>query len=147
VLIYRLLQYTLNHVLVEELGPEGSDRIFQKAGWLSGSEFAKNLLDLEAPFDQFIVQLQKQLKDLKIGILRMERYNEADGSFILTIGEDLDCSGLPPTNEVVCNYDEGFLKGIMDVYTHKNYEVKEIDCWASGDRVCRFQGTVIKDES
>jgi predicted hydrocarbon binding protein len=59
---------------------------------------------------------------------------------VLTVGQDLDCSGLPVTNETVCNYDEGFIAGILEAYTGKKYEVREVDCWANGDRVCRFNG-------
>jgi hypothetical protein len=43
------------------------------------------------------------------------------------------------TDEVVCTYDEGFIAGILECYTGKPFNVKEIDCWASGGRTCRFQ--------
>ena len=56
--------------------------------------------------------------------------------------EDLDCSSLPITGETVCNYDEGFLAGILKVYTKKEYVVTEVDCWATGSRVCRFEASV-----
>ena len=59
-------------------------------------------------------------------------------SFTLTVSEDLDCSGLPIYGETVCNYDEGFIAGIFYVYTGKEFNVKEIDCWSTGDRTCRF---------
>ncbi|MDR1184579.1 MAG: 4-vinyl reductase, partial [Coriobacteriales bacterium] len=65
------------------------------------------------------------------------------GNLVLTVGQDLDCSGLPMTNETVCFYDEGFIAGILETYTGKKYDVREIDCWANGDRVCRFQGTAL----
>ena len=71
----------------------------------------------------------------------MENFDEA-GNMVLTVGEDLDCSGIPITDETVCYYDEGFIAGILEVYTGKKYHVREIDCWANGDRVCRFRGTV-----
>ena len=64
--------------------------------------------------------------------------------FTLTVEEDLDCSGLPLTDEVVCQYDEGFIAGIMETYTGQPFHVKEIDCWASGDRVCRFDVKMVK---
>ena len=70
----------------------------------------------------------------------MEATNMETGEMVLTVGEDLDCSGLPVTNENLCIYDEGFLAGILEVYTGKKYKVEEVDCWASGDRVCRFKG-------
>lgn len=58
--------------------------------------------------------------------------------FVLTVAEDLDCSGLPFVDQAVCTYDEGFITGILKVYTGKEFTVKEIDCWGTGDRVCRF---------
>ncbi len=136
--VYRLLEYCMNHVLAEEFGVERANELFRKAGHLAGSEFAKNALDLSLGFDAFVAQLQETLKVLKIGILRIESVDEVDGVIVLTVAQDLDCSGLPPTNEVVCNYDEGFLAGVLESYTKKSYVVREIDCWASGDRVCRF---------
>jgi predicted hydrocarbon binding protein len=81
---------------------------------------------------------------MKIGILRMEMFDPKTGDLVLTVGQDLDCSGLPVTNETVCNYDEGFIAGILEVYTGTKYEVREVDCWANGDRVCRFNGTAQK---
>lgn len=139
VMIYRLLEYTMNHVLTEEFGQEKADELFRKAGFLAGTEFAKNNLDLSLEFDAFAAELQKILRELKIGILRIEETEKNGKKIILTVAQDLDCSGLPPTNEVVCNYDEGFLAGVLEIYTKKKYQVREIDCWASGDRVCRFR--------
>jgi uncharacterized protein len=75
---------------------------------------------------------------LSIGILRVENADTENMHFTLTVAEDLDCSGLPFTDEVVCQYDEGFISGIMEGYTGKPFVSKEIDCWASGERVCRF---------
>ena len=139
VVVYRLLEYTMNHILTEEFGTERANELFRKSGFLAGQEFAKNLLDLTLPLEQFVAQLQKILRDLKIGILRIEEIQDNADQIILTVAQDLDCSGLPPTNEVVCNYDEGFLAGVLETYTKKQYLVREIDCWASGARVCRFR--------
>ena len=142
VMVYRMLQYTLNSVLVSEHGQKFSDDVFRKSGELAGREFAKNVLNLNLGMDAFIAQLQQTLLSLKIGILRMEDFDQETGSFTLTVGEDLDCSGLPITDEVVCVYDEGFVAGIMEEFSGKKYHVREVDCWASGDRVCRFKGSV-----
>lgn len=144
VLVYRLLEYTMNHVLTEEFGAEKADDIFRKAGFLAGSEFAKNVLNLSQDFDMFIADLQKVLKDLKIGILRIEELLNAGENIVLTIAQDLDCSGLSLSHEVVCKYDEGFLAGILEMYTKNSYLVREIDCWSNGSRVCRF--SCLKEE-
>lgn len=139
VLVYRLMQFTILDVLAKDLGAEKAHHYIREAGRLAGKEFAKNVLDLKVDLDKFIANLQKALMDLKIGILRIESVDENVEEIIMAVGEDLDCSGLPLTNENVCYYDEGFISGILEVYTGKIYTVREIDCWASGDRVCRFK--------
>ncbi|MEA4993060.1 MAG: V4R domain-containing protein [Oscillibacter sp.] len=141
VLVYRLMQYTMLDVLSRDCGGERANGYFRKAGYLAGMEFAKHMLDLTVEFNGFVADLQKTLKELKIGILRMESYVEDTGEIVLTVAEDLDCSGIPVTNETVCYYDEGFIEGILEAYTGVKYTVREIDCWANGDRVCRFRGT------
>jgi predicted hydrocarbon binding protein len=143
VLVYRLMQYTMLDVLTKAYGNETANQHFRDAGFLAGSEFARNVLDLSVDFETFVANLQKKLQELKIGNLRMEDFDSSTGNLILTVGEDLDCSGLPVTNENVCFYDEGFISGILEAYTGKKYDVREVDCWANGDRVCRFNGIVL----
>ncbi|NLT58051.1 MAG: 4-vinyl reductase [Clostridiales bacterium] len=142
VLVYRLMQYTMLDVLSAAYGLERANGHFRDAGYVAGTEFAKNTLDLQAEFGAFLAELQQALKSLKIGILRMEAFDPDTGEIVLTVGEDLDCSGLPISDEQVCVYDEGFISGILGAYTGKQYRVREVDCWASGDRVCRFVGKV-----
>ena len=142
VLVYRLMQYTMLDVLSKAYGEEKANEYFRQAGFLAGTEFARNTLDLTLEFNAFVANLQRSLHELKIGILRMESFDTSTGDIVLTVGQDLDCSGLPVTNENVCNYDEGFIAGILEAYTGKRYNVQEVDCWASGDRVCRFKGSV-----
>ncbi len=141
-LVYRLMQYTMLDVMSKHLGLNEANAIFRRSGHLAGIEFARNVLDLSRDFNCFVAELQMKLKELKIGILRMEEFDAATGEIMLTVAQDLDCSGLPVTGESVCTYDEGFIAGILEGYTGRAYDVREIDCWASGDRVCRFRGAV-----
>ena len=142
VYVYRLFQFTIKDELVKRFGKEVVIDIFRNAGELAGREFANHLLNLELPFNEFIAHLQGVLEESKIGILRIEKFDIDTGEAVLTVGEDLDCSGLPITGETVCNYDEGFLAGILKVYTKKEYVVTEVDCWATGSSVCRFEASV-----
>lgn len=142
VFVYRLFQYTIKDELARQFGNEKAIEIFRNSGELAGKEFASHMLDLTLSFDEFIAQLQSVLSESKIGILRVEKFDMDTGKAVLTIGEDLDCSGLPVTGETVCNYDEGFIAGILKMYTKKNYVVTEIDCWATGSRVCRFEANI-----
>ena len=136
--VYRLMQFTLRDVLIKEYDTEIAERIFYQAGQHAGQLFCKELINKSADFNDFIVELQEKLKQLKIGILRVEKADMDKMNFTLTVAEDLDCSGLPVMDETICTYDEGFINGILLEYTGKNFDVKEVDCWCSGDRVCRF---------
>ena len=142
VLGYRLLQYTLRDELIRQFGVEKGREVFQNAGRCAGEEFCKQILDTSLDFDGFVADLQQKLKDNLIGILKIEQADMESLSFTLTVAEDLDCSGLPLSNETVCEYDEGFIAGIFNTYTGREFTVKEIDCWANGDRVCRFNAAV-----
>ena len=142
VMVYRLLEYSLKEELKNRYGKEEQIEVFRNAGRMAGEYFAKNMLDLNVPLDQFVNELQTKMQEMKIGVLRIEDVNEETGKIILTVAEDADCSGLPVLGETVCNYDEGFIGGILSVYFGKTYTAVEVDCWATGDRVCRFQADV-----
>ena len=142
VIVYRLMQFTMLDILTKEFGPEKANDYFRAAGFLAGAEFAKNVLNLSIDFNAFLANLAKSMADLKIGILRMESMDSETGKLTLTVGQDLDCSGLPLAGETVCYYDEGFIAGILHAYTGKTYNVREVDCWATGNRVCRFSATI-----
>ena len=143
VMVYRLMQFTMRDVLVKASGREKADHYLREAGRLAGMEFTKNILKTDVDFDNFVANLQQTLQALKVGILRIESISDDAGHITMTVSEDLDCSGLPITNEAVCSYDEGFIAGILAVYTGKDYEVQEVDCWANGDRTCRFNCTIM----
>jgi uncharacterized protein len=139
VLVYRLMQYTFKDVFSKELGKQKTVELFVKAGTLAGQEFCENVLDTSMPFSEFIADLKEKLISLKVGVLMVEEADAKKLQFVLTVSEDLDCSGLPIFGETVCDYDEGFIAGILEEYTGKKFTAKEVDCWATGDRTCRFE--------
>lgn len=112
--------------------------MFYSAGEEAGRQLYKNVITKKDDFNEFVQELQHVLKDLRIGVLRIEAADLDKLTFTLAIAEDLDCSGLPVCDEEICTYDEGFIQGILSEHTGKNFRVKEVDCWCSGDRVCRF---------
>jgi predicted hydrocarbon binding protein len=144
VAVYRILEYSMFDVLVHKLGLEQAQELFREAGHKAGLEFARHALNLQADVDSFLAELAEKMLLLKMGVVRVEKLNRDQETFVITVEEDLDCSGLPVSGEVVCNYDEGFLAGIAEAYNQKTFLVREIDCWASGDRVCRFEGKPVK---
>lgn len=139
VTMYRMMQFTLRDATVMHVGVETANKIFYDAGFVSGQNFYKEIMcESKEEFSKFMSELQRMLKEKGVGILRMEEANMDDLTFVLTVSEDLDCSGLPPVGETVCKFDEGFLAGILESYTGKKFNVKEVDCWGTGARVCRF---------
>ena len=136
--VYRLMQFTLRDVLIKQFDTETAEGIFYGAGQHAGKIFCQELINKENNFNDFVAELQDKLKELKIGILRVEQADIDAMNFTLTVAEDLDCSGIPVCDEQICTYDEGFINGLLLEYTGKDFDVKEVDCWCSGDRVCRF---------
>ncbi len=141
--VYRLLQFCFRDVIEHELGTDNVDRIFFNAGKLAGEHFYKNMLKPVDNLNDYVKQLQEVLKDLGIGILRIEEADPEKGVFVLTVSEDLDCSGLPDLDYEICIYDEGFITALMERFTGKKFKVKEVDCWCTGERTCRFTATVV----
>lgn len=143
--VYRLMQYTFRDVLEATYGSEAADSLFYAAGRLAGKAFYTNVLGKIDAFDQFLRSLQESLKEMGIGILRVEQADLEAGKFVITVSEDLDCSGLPELDFEFCTYDEGFFAGLMESFTGKPFKVKEIDCWCTGDRTCRFTAEAIQE--
>ena len=137
---YRMLQYTVRDVLEQRVGTEVCDQLYYDAGEVAGHFFFGGFMTKfkELPFNGFAGELQRVLKELGVGVLRVEKADAEKGEFILTVSEDLDCSGLPDLGLEVCNYDEGFIAGVFFKFTGVTFKAKEIDCWCSGDRTCRF---------
>lgn len=143
--VYRLMQFAFRDVLESHYGTEQADALFYEAGKLAGKEFYKNFCSQIVELNEFVRTLQEILRELGIGIMRVESADVENGSFVITMSEDLDCSGLPELDYEVCVYDEGFISGLMESFTGKKFKVKEVDCWCTGDRTCRFTAKAEKD--
>lgn len=139
VAIYRLMQFTLRDAMIKHTDVNTAERVFYDAGFNSGKAFYDNLITEKKDFNRFISELQSLLKELRIGILRLEDIDIENLNFTLTVSEDLDCSGLPIHSESICTFDEGFIAALFNSFTGVTFSVKEIDCWCTGDRTCRFK--------
>lgn len=136
--IYRLFQFTLRDILEQHYGTEMADHLFREAGVMAGAAFYQQFCTGASNLNELIKILQDSFKSMGIGVLRLELSNPDDLKFTLTVDEDLDCSGLPDTNDIICVYDEGFIQGILQAFTGKGFTVREVDCWCTGERTCRF---------
>jgi predicted hydrocarbon binding protein len=141
--VYRLMQLCFRDILEKNYGAEQADVLFREAGRLAGEHFYKQFLSDEMDFNSFVEKAQKVLRDLGVGILRIETADLEQGKLVLTVGEDLDCSGLPETDHEFCAYDEGFIAGLLGCYVQREFLVREVDCWCTGARTCRFTADII----
>lgn len=141
--VYRLMQYCFREVIEENLGVEKGNALIYEAGRKAGVAFYINVLPASSNHQEFVSSLQVALKDLRIGIFRVEQGDLDKGSLTASVSEDLDCSGLPELGYGVCTYDEGFIAGVLEQYTGKKWDVKEIDCWCTGERTCRFSINIL----
>lgn len=141
--VYRLMQFTFRDVIARHYGADAADTLFYEAGKLAGKAFYENRIRHTDDLNDFVSQLQQRLKDSGIGILRVEKADMKAGELTLTVSEDLDCSGLPELSFEICKYDEGFICALLEAFTGTSFFVKEIDCWCTGDRTCRFQATAL----
>lgn len=136
--VYRLMQFCFRDVLEQRLGSEEADRIFYDSGYLAGRQFYQHLIGPQEDINVMVSKLQTVARDMGIGILRIEEVDLDRGWLVLTVSEDLDCSGLPESGEQLCTYDEGFIAAILESFSGCAFKVKEVDCWCTGDRTCRF---------
>lgn len=141
--IYRLMQFAFRDVAEQQLGTEKTDQLFYEAGRLAGRAFYEHVLPHCDDLQEFVRQLQVVLREMGIGVLRVEQADLEQGKFVLTVSEDLDCSGLPDLDYEICHFDEGFIAALMESFTGQPFRVKEVDCWCTGDRTCRFVAEVI----
>jgi len=140
--VYRLMQFCFRDILEQDFGSTKADEFFFRAGYLAGGHFYDHAIGPTADLGAFVKKLQDVLREMGIGVLRVEEADLENGRLVLTVSEDLDCSGLPELSYEVCTYDEGFIAALLERFSGKKFKVKEIDCWCTGDRTCRFLATV-----
>ena len=137
--VYRLFQFTLRDILEQHYGTLMADTLFREAGVMAGKAFFEKFLRGAKDTIDLVGKIEDTFSSLGIGIFRVESAKEDNSHFIFTVDEDLDCSGLPDIADVVCVYDEGFIQGVLESFSGENFSVREIDCWCTGARTCRFE--------
>lgn len=142
--VYRMLYFSLRNVLKQEEGHERADALFREAGYLAGQTFYEQFCATVTDISSLVRVIENRFKELGIGIFRMEDVCEDSLCFTLTVEEDLDCSGLEEKGGVFCVYSEGWFRGIFESFTDRPFSVKEIDCWGTGAKICRFRGHATK---
>jgi hypothetical protein len=114
---------------------------FNKAGVSAGREFARNLLDITMGLDEYTDSLSNIMNDYNINDLRMEKFDLMTGDTTIAIEQDIDYNALPITDESLCDFNSGFITGILEMYTGRKYNVSEEKCTDNNNRIHRYTGT------
>ena len=146
VIMYRILQFSLRKIIETELGEGKGGEYLYKAGQLAGKLIYEKFFADEKDAEKLFTKLADLLYDLKVCILRVEKSDFEKVEFVITAEEDLDCSGVPEIGWPICQYDEGFVSGILSFFTGENFLCEEVDCWTTGARICRIEAKVKKSE-
>lgn len=136
--VYRLMQFTLRDVVKRYVGNENTDLALLEAGKLAGKNLYDKFFYPTKDLREFITQLQVMVKDLKIGVLDMEKINLEEKEFTFTMSEGLECSNTSELDFDVCTFNEGFIASIFECFTEVPFNVKEIDYVSRGSKNCRF---------
>ncbi len=141
----RLFQFTLKDVMEKAFGTEKVEALFTEAGYIAGKAFYEHYFQGMASTEKFFDRCRRLLIDLGIGYMNLESQSEDAEELLISIDEDLECSGLPVMDYEMCQYTEGVLSGLFEAYRGVPHRVEEIDCWCTGDRTCRFKITKAKE--
>lgn len=141
--LYTLMRCALKDVLKGKYGKKAADEVFYTAGKLAGAEFYTRYLEPVSGLDEFINKAQELLKNEKIGVLKLKIEKELlkEGTVLLSVDEDItdaDLYGFGPMEPEICICDEGLITALFEHFTRKKWQAKEIDCWCTGARTCRF---------
>ncbi len=71
--VYRLMQFTFRDIIEKHVGKEETDKIFYEAGQLAGSAFYQHMITKTDDLNNFVNQLKAVLRELGMGILRVEQ--------------------------------------------------------------------------
>ena len=73
------------------------------------------------------------LQNIAIGIIPFDEINSGQQAL------------LPEKDYEICVYDEGFIAALLESFSGQKFKVKEIDCWCTGDRTCRFKADAVRE--
>ncbi|MBI9018612.1 MAG: 4-vinyl reductase [Phycisphaerae bacterium] len=138
VLVYRLFKQNMTAELIRQFGRDKAIKLIKNAGYHAGRECCNAVFDCDLPPQMFMISLQMMFKENNIAIINFEKADFDNWQLVIAVNEGLECSGIAPMGHPGCFYLEGFFGGILETYAGRKFIIKEIDCWAAGQRVCRF---------
>ena len=134
-ILYRVMQYTFHEIAVKQFGNDESNRLFYEAGNIAGRFFFDNFLvkDKDLPLDSFLEKLRAVLDENCIRFLRIDSVNEAAGEFAISVAAGFEGDALDAIKLADCDYDNGFVEGVLFKYAGKDFKAKGVNTRAVQD--------------
>lgn len=104
-----------------------------------GQTLGKKFVDLFVSQEEeaLLMELSKFWRKHGFGVIDQLKFGQDAITF--NVYECFECSHLPNLGRPVCKLDEGFISTLFESKFQKKYEVKELECFATGVDHCKFQ--------
>lgn len=122
--LFHLIRYGLTsfgldiHPALKEIGRDAGREIADK--------FDSN--DIEG----LLVELKRFWSENQLGEIKVVDENS------ILVKDCFDCCDMPDLGTTFCSLDEGMIEGIIEAKLDIDVEVKETECFGTGDNHCRF---------
>ncbi len=137
--MFRIIRTCLAEVVNISMGEEAANSAMYGSGKVAGDEIHQNFLKDSKDLNDLVAKTTELLRTLKIGLFRVDKADVEKGEFLISVDECVSCSGTPNIGKPICYFEGGVIAGILEGFTGKNVEAKEIKCWAMGDQTCQFE--------
>lgn len=132
ILIFRVFRHFSAGYMEEVLG-RGAGVVFQNAGRELGREAGAMLYNPSA--DEYLKNVCQFVSDSKIGLLTPREVG-AD-RLVVDLDECITCAGMTPIGKRICQFEVGFVAGIVEVLTKKKPKAHESLCNMNNERCCQ----------
>jgi predicted hydrocarbon binding protein len=127
---FRLIFHTLRISLLTQ-GVD-IDPILHEAGLKVGEALYEKVKDPDMA--NFLGNIAKFWETHSLGSVDVKNLNP----LTISVQDCFECSGLPYLGRPACAFDSGILESLFSLYNEEEAKVKETECYALGDKACRF---------
>jgi uncharacterized protein len=127
---FRLIFHTLRISLLTQ-GVD-IDPILHEAGLKVGEALYEKVKDPDMA--NFLGNIADFWETHSLGSVDVKNLNP----LTISVQDCFECSGLPYLGRPACAFDSGILESLFSLYNEEEVKVKETECYALGDKACRF---------
>ncbi len=127
---FRLIFHTMRISLLTQ-GVD-IDPILHEAGLKVGEALYEKVKDPD--MSTFLGNIANFWETHSLGSVEVKEFQP----LTISVEDCFECSGLPYLGRPACAFDSGILESLFSLYNNEEIKVKETQCYALGDKACRF---------